>query len=84
MKNATLGVAAACPAERREPFKTLLTADAIVSRLPAAHAGELILSRSDDLFQGGLDELERELAAGRVRFHAGRLGGALPQVTRLS
>ena len=68
----------------RQWHQTLLTADAIVSRLPAVHAGEVVLSPSGELFQGGPDELERDLAAGRVRFHAGRLGGALPQVTRLS
>ena len=63
--------------------RILLTADVIVGRLPAAHAGEVVLSRSGELFQGGPEELERELAGGGVRFHAGRLGGALPQITRL-
>lgn len=55
-------------------------ADAMISRLPADAVGEVVLSLEGELFQGGTSDLDRALSMGAVRFHAGRLGGALPQV----
>lgn len=65
----------------RQWHGALETADAIVSRLPSVHVGEVVLSDEGGLFRGGVDDLQRQLASGRVRFHPGRLGGALPRVT---
>ena len=52
----------------------------VVARLPAAHAGEAVLSADGDLFGGDPEALSSALANGRVRFHPGRIGGALPRV----
>jgi hypothetical protein len=60
--------------------RALDTAQSLISRLPAAHAGEAVLTSQGQLFRGQVDDLERGLAAGEVVFHAGRLGGALPQI----
>jgi hypothetical protein len=57
----------------------LEAADAIVDRLPAPHAGRAVLSRDGRLFTGPVEDLEAALAAGRILFHRGRIGGALPQ-----
>jgi hypothetical protein len=65
----------------RHWHRALEAADAIVSRLPADHMGEVVLSADGGLFRGGVDDLERQLAGRQVRFHPGRLGGALPTVT---
>ena len=43
-------------------------------------AGEAVLTSDGQLFRGRADELDRSLAVGEVAFHAGRLGGALPQI----
>ena len=56
------------------------TALSVIGRLPAAHAGEAVLTSDGQLFRGRADELDRSLAVGEVAFHAGRLGGALPQI----
>ena len=53
---------------------------AVIGTLPAALAGEAVLTSDGQLFRGQADELDRSLAAGEVAFHAGRLGGALPQI----
>ncbi|MEQ1731943.1 MAG: hypothetical protein ABL982_26520, partial [Vicinamibacterales bacterium] len=60
--------------------RALDVADALIQLLPAAYVGEAVLSAEGDLLQFGPDDLTRELEAGRVRFHAGRIGGALPQL----
>jgi hypothetical protein len=58
----------------------LAAALAVIGTLPAAHAGEAVLTSDGQLFRGQADELGRSLATGEVAFHAGRLGGALPQI----
>jgi hypothetical protein len=59
----------------------LRSAGDIIGRLPPSHVGEVVLSTTSELFRGGAAELDAAIAGGRLRFHAGRLGGALPQVT---
>ncbi len=52
----------------------------IVERLPVAHVGEVVLTSDARLFTGGPAELAGALKDGAVRFHRGRLLGALPTV----
>ncbi|MDP1569893.1 MAG: hypothetical protein Q8L86_07810 [Vicinamibacterales bacterium] len=64
----------------RQWHAALEGADAIVASLPAVHVGEAVMTADARLFRGSADQLQRALADDGVRFHAGRLGGALPQV----
>jgi hypothetical protein len=64
----------------RQWNRALETAQALIATLPAAHAGEAVLTTQGQLFRGQAGDLDRSLAAGEVAFHAGRLGGALPQI----
>jgi hypothetical protein len=64
----------------RQWHLALETADALVARLPAAHAGQAVLTRAGRLFAGTPAELEHALAGDGLSFHPGRLGGALPVV----
>ncbi|MBY0493118.1 MAG: carbohydrate kinase family protein [Cyanobacteria bacterium] len=69
------------PAElSRRWRRTLETAVSLIGKLPAAHAGEAVLTTHGELFRGQAADLDRSLASGEVAFHAGRLGGALPQI----
>ena len=52
----------------------------IVSVLPAEHAGTCVLDARRELFSGDVARLRAALGAGELRFHAGRIRGALPQV----
>jgi hypothetical protein len=51
----------------------------VVGRLPASHAGKVVLTDAGDLFRGDADALGPTLTSGRIHFHAGRIGGALPK-----
>jgi hypothetical protein len=64
----------------RRWHQALDLAESIVDRLPASHVGEVVLDSDGNLFRGGIDDLTRQIREGRVVFHAGRLGGALPQL----
>lgn len=61
--------------------RALDTARTLIRQLPAAHAGEAVLTGAGHLFRGQPEDLDRGLATGEVIFHAGRLGGALPRIT---
>ncbi len=61
----------------------LESAAGIIGRLPADHVGEVVLSMANELFRGDAAVLDAALTGGRVRFHAGRIGGAVPQVTNI-
>jgi hypothetical protein len=52
----------------------------LVDMLPAEHAGHCVLASSGELFAGGPVELAQSLKQASLRFHAGALRGALPQV----
>lgn len=52
----------------------------VVAMLPAEHVGEGVLTADGDLYAGNASELAPALAEHRLRFHAGRLGGAWPRV----
>ncbi len=56
------------------------TARRVVDVLPSDSVGTCVLTPQGELFGGDADDVTRALAAGQVRFHAGRLKGALPQL----
>ena len=58
----------------------LARADAVIEQLPVEHAGEAVLSPEATLFTGDAAALAEARAADRLRFHRGRLGGALPRL----
>lgn len=51
----------------------------VIDLLPAEEAGKCVLARSGELYGGGSAELRRAVAAGDLRFHAGRIRGAWPE-----
>jgi hypothetical protein len=60
-------------------WRALLTAArGVVTRLPADRAGTCVLAEDGALFAGDAAQVEAALARGAIRFHEGRLGGALP------
>jgi hypothetical protein len=52
----------------------------IVAVLPPAEIGKCLLNERGDLFVGDSADLRAALAAGAVRYHEGRIRGALPQL----
>jgi len=56
------------------------TAQALLANLPAVHTGKTVFTNEGELSRGQAGDLDRGLAAGDVVFHAGRRGGALPQL----
>jgi hypothetical protein len=54
-------------------------ARAIVDALPPEEAGNAVLTVDGRLYRSGPAELAVDASAGRLQFHAGRIGGALPQ-----
>jgi hypothetical protein len=52
----------------------------LIAELPPEEAGTCVLTGSGDLCRVGSGELRSALAAGTVRFHRGRIRGALPQL----
>jgi hypothetical protein len=64
----------------REWRAILAAAHEVVALLPPAQIGKLVLAADGGLFRGDTTALEAALATGSLRFHEGRLRGALPQV----
>lgn len=58
----------------------LADARRIVDALPAAHAGEAVITAGGELFTGAFSDLERAQAGNLLQFHRGRTGGAWPRV----
>jgi len=54
----------------------------IIAALPANRVGEAVLTHDGNLFTGDVLALRQGLLTGAVIFHAGRVGGALPQIAR--
>ncbi|MCC7139148.1 MAG: nucleotidyl transferase AbiEii/AbiGii toxin family protein [Planctomycetes bacterium] len=52
----------------------------LVRLLPAEHAGRCVLASDLTLFRGDGAALERALRGGAIRFHAGSIRGAWPQI----
>lgn len=55
-------------------------ARSIVGMLPAQDVGKCVLEERGELFPGDPKRLRTAMAAGTLRFHEGRIRGALPQV----
>jgi hypothetical protein len=53
-----------------------------IERLPGEKAGTCVLTAEGTLFRGGPDAVTSALRDGQIRFHAGRLRGAYPSLTR--
>jgi len=51
----------------------------VIALLPPAEVGRCVLDDSLRLFRGSATELIKALPAGSLRFHRGRIGGALPR-----
>ncbi|MBI5509334.1 MAG: hypothetical protein HY903_11330 [Deltaproteobacteria bacterium] len=58
----------------------LVQADAVIDALPATELGRCVLDARGELFRGDGAEAQQAIARGELRFHAGRIGGALPVV----
>ncbi len=52
----------------------------IASALPPAEAGHCVLGADGQLFSGDPSAIEKALTRGEIRFHAGRIRGAFPEV----
>lgn len=52
----------------------------LIGLLPAEHVGKCIVSESGQLYRGALDVLGADLQHGRLRFHAGSIRGAWPEL----
>lgn len=65
--------------ELARAWRTIVAeAEEIVSILPPSDAGKCVLGEDGALFSGRPDELRREVGDGTLRFHAGRIRGAIP------
>jgi len=62
----------------RRWHEALELAGEIVRRLPVESVGQCVLTLGGELFTGEIAELDRAIAGGELRFHAGSIGGALP------
>lgn len=62
----------------------LAEAHEIVTILPVEEAGKCVLDTSGQLFAGGVDQLRATLSADALRFHAGCVRGAWPQIVSSS
>lgn len=54
----------------------------VVAALPMDRAGRLVVDSSGAPYRGSPEDLRRDLAAGTVGFHDGRIGGAMPRLAR--
>jgi len=80
---AQLGFAGAAPDHpdlKRRWRSSLADAGQIVDLLPAEQVGKCVVGADGGLFTGNLELLRDALAQGLVSFHAGHIGGALPQL----
>ena len=60
--------------------RALDAADEVIARLPADEAGTCVLSPAGELFRGSPDALASALRQGELRYHRGRIRGALPRI----
>lgn len=60
--------------------RALAEAAAVVAVLPPEHSGTCVLAADGRLFRGTAADLAAALGSGSLRFHAGRIRGALPQI----
>lgn len=55
-------------------------AGAVITRLPAEQVGKCVLTREGDLCKAEPGDIDSLVSTQRVRFHEGRIRGALPQL----
>jgi hypothetical protein len=68
-------------AELAQRWRRILEdARSIVQLLPADEVGQCVLNPEGELYTGAADSLRSDLERGRVRFHRGRIRGALPSL----
>ena len=67
----------------RQWHAMLAAAHEVVAALPAGEAGKCVVAEQGKLFSGDAKALQRALDAGQLRFHAGCLCGAWPQITNV-
>lgn len=60
--------------------RALAVAREVVDGLPHEHAGTCVLDGGGELLKASPSDLAQVLAAGRVRFHPGRIRGAFPEL----
>ncbi len=64
----------------RQWHAILKESESLISLLPAEEVGKCVLDSSGELFRGGAEPLEAALTGKVLRFHAGTIRGALPQI----
>jgi len=52
----------------------------VIERLPPEESGRCVLGPADALCKSGPADLDRDLAAGGLVFHSGRIRGAFPTI----
>ena len=60
----------------------LAVGSALIGALPVEHVGKCVLGTDGRLFVGEVDALRAAISGGALKFHAGHIGGALPQIIR--
>lgn len=55
-------------------------ARSLIPVLPIAQVGRCVLTNNGQLYSGNPVELERDLTAGQIHFHAGKIGGVWPVI----
>jgi len=68
----------------RQWHAMLAEAHELVAALPPASAGKCVLTESGDLYLGDVAELKAAMSAGSLRFHEGRMRGALPRMVSVT
>jgi len=64
----------------RRWHEMLREAGELIRELPPSEVGKCVIDAEDNLLLGGLEELRAAIISGSVRFHEGRIRGALPRV----
>ncbi len=64
----------------RQWHKMLDEAGAIINLLPSEHTGKCVLDHEGNLYRNPKQDIYADLAASRVKFHAGRIRGAFPHI----
>ncbi len=56
----------------------------VIAALPAAEAGQCVLTARGDLYRGSNDEVSAAVRAGALHYHRGSIRGVLPELSRQS
>jgi hypothetical protein len=58
------------------------SAKQMIEVLPEEHLGECLLSKEGKLYNGSLDQIEKDLSEGIICFHKGTIRGAWPTIVK--